>query len=65
MEKEYTNKQIKAWEEIYEKSLTEPDYEEISVNLNCFFSIIKRWNEDDKVRLTNNKEESSSNQKEI
>jgi len=56
MGEEYTKEQIKLWEAVYTKSLTDSDYEEIAANLNCFFSILNKWREEDKIGLTNKKE---------
>ena len=51
--KERIQETLKAWEPIYAKegiNLTEEDAREISENLWEFFSILARWDKEDKQR---------------
>lgn len=44
-----TKKQIKNWERYYGRPISETVYKEICDNLNGFFSILKEWDDIDKM----------------
>lgn len=46
-----TKQQIQDWSTLYGKPISETEYREISQNLGAFFSILKEWDDKEKMRL--------------
>lgn len=51
-DKEKMEEQIENWSKLYDTPISEEEYKEICRNLDGFFSILKEW--DDKERMTKN-----------
>ena len=45
-----SEKEITAWSRLYERPLSEEDYNEICFNLNGFFTTLKKWHDKAKMK---------------
>lgn len=48
------NEQIKNWEILYDRIISEEEYKEICQNLSGFFTTLKQWSDDDERMLKEN-----------
>lgn len=48
------NEQIKNWEKLYGKTISDEEYKKICHNLNGFFTTLKQWSDDDERMLKEN-----------
>ena len=45
--------EIQEWAKLYGRKITDEEYNEICYNLNGFFSTLKEWNDEERIRLEN------------
>lgn len=45
--------QIQEWSKLYGKPISESEYAEICHNLNGFFTTLKEWNDEERIKLEN------------
>lgn len=45
--------QIQEWSKLYGKPIPDEEYAEICVNLNGFFATLKEWDDEERMKLEN------------
>lgn len=45
--------QIQEWSKFYSMTISEEELAEISNNLNGFFTTLKKWNDEERIKLEN------------